>query len=92
MVQPFKCPKCGSNDYTVLLTGCTIQGAMVQESYMWDDEAHDYVFGGSMVVESDSVENEAGHAICTACEADVTEAVHAYEQSQPGSGNGEAQA
>ena len=92
MAQPFKCPKCGAKDYVVVLTGCSIKGATVQENYRWDDEAHEYIFGGSMVVESESVENDAAHAVCSGCEADVTEAVTAYEKSQPGSGNGEAQA
>ena len=91
MAQPFKCPQCGANDYVVVLTGCNIKGATVQEAYSWDDAAREYSFGGSVVVESESVENEAGHAFCAQCEADVTEAVTAYEESQPGSGNGEAQ-
>lgn len=92
MAQPFKCPKCGANDYVVMLTGCNIKGATVQEAYTWNEAEHEYSFGGSIVLESDSVENEGGQAICSECEADVTEAVTAYEQSQPGSGNGEAQA
>lgn len=92
MAQPFKCPQCGANDYAVVLTGCNIKGATVEERYMWDDAAQDYIFGGSMVVESESVENDAAHAVCSDCEADVTEALTAYEKSQPGSGNGEAQA
>ena len=92
MTQPFKCPQCGSNDYVVVLSGCTIKGATVHESYMWNDEANDYNFGGSMVVESESVEHEAAHALCAACEADVTEAVGAWEGAQPGPGDGQAQA
>jgi hypothetical protein len=92
MTQPFKCPKCGANDYVVVLTGCNITGATVHENYMWDDEAHEYIFGGSLVVESESVVNDAAQAVCTDCEADVTAAVTAYEKSQPGAGNGEAQA
>ena len=92
MTLPFKCPQCGSHDYAVVLTGCTIAGATVEERYMWDDEANDYIFGGSMVVESESVENEGAHAVCSDCQADVSEAVRAYEQSQPGSGDGKAQA
>jgi len=75
-----------------MLTGCNIQGATVEERHMWDDAAHEYILGGSMVVESESVENDAAHAVCSGCEADVSEAVTAYEKSQPGSGNGEAQA
>jgi len=92
MTQPFKCPQCGGHDYAVVLTGCNIQGATVEERYMWDEEAHEYIFGGSQVVGSELVENEAAHAVCSDCQADVTEAVTAYEQSQPISGNGEAQA
>ena len=92
MAQPFKCPKCGSHDYVVVLTGCNITGATVQEAYSWDEAAHEYRFGGSVVVESAAVENEGGRAMCAECEADTTEAVSAYEQSQPGPGNGETQA
>ena len=92
MAQPFKCSTCGSHDYVIVLTGCNIKGATVEERYVWDDEAHEYAFGGSMVVERESVENEAARAVCAQCEADVTDAVAAYEQSQPDSGNGEAQA
>ncbi len=92
MAQPFKCPMCGAHDYVVVLTGCNIKGATVEERYMWDDEAQEYLFGGSLVTESDTVENDAAHAVCSDCEADVTEAVGAYEKSQPGAGNGEAQA
>ena len=92
MTQPFKCPKCGANDYVVVLTGCDIKGATVEVRHMWDDEADDYISSGSQVVESESFENEAGHAVCSDCEADITEAVMAYEQSLPVSGNGEAQA
>ena len=73
MAQPFKCPKCGSKDYVVVLTGCNITGATVQEAYTWDEAAREYSFGGSMVVESESVENDGGHAICSECEADVTD-------------------
>lgn len=87
MIQPFKCPKCGSTDYAVVLTGCNIQGATVEERHMWDDEVQEYIFGGSQVVDSESVETEAAHAVCCDCEADVTEAVRVYEQSQPGSGD-----
>lgn len=92
MAEPFKCPKCGAHDYAVVLTGCSIKGATVQEAYTWDPAAGEYSFGGSMIVESESVENEGGHAVCLGCEADVTEAVSAYEESQPDPGNGETQA
>ena len=92
MAQPFKCPKCGSSDYVVVMTGCNIKGATVQEAYSWDSEAQQYGFGGSVVVESDSVENEDAHAVCGQCEEDVTEAVDAYEKAQAEAGNGEVQA
>jgi len=92
MAQAFKCPHCGAHDYVVVMTGCNITGATVQEAYTWNEAEQEYSFGGSMVLESDSVENEAGHALCGQCEADVTDAVTAYEQAQAGSGDGEAQA
>lgn len=82
MAQPFKCPHCGAHDYVVLLTGCNLTGATLQDAYIWDAVEQQYSFGGSVVLESESVENEGGHAICPKCEADVTEAVTAHEQSQ----------
>lgn len=92
MTEPFRCPNCGAHDYVVVLTGCNIQGATVQETYTWDEAGHEYSFGGSMVVESESVENDGAHAVCGECETDVTDAVAAYEKVQAGAGNGEAQA
>jgi hypothetical protein len=91
VTQPFKCPQCGFNDYLIVLTDCNIQGATVHQNYMWDEEANDYIFGGTMVVETESVETGAGKVTCMGCEADVTEAVRIYEQSQPDPGGGEVQ-
>jgi hypothetical protein len=90
MAQPFKCPHCGAHDYVVVLTGCNITGATLQDAYIWDAAAQEYSFGGSVVLESESVENEGGHALCGKCEADITEAVTAYEQSLAGLAQGQA--
>ena len=90
MIKPFKCPQCGFSDYVIELRGCSIQGATVQQHYLWDEEAVDYIFGGNLVVETEHVEHDGGRATCMGCEADVTAAVNAYTQSQPGSGNGKA--
>ena len=91
MVKPFICPYCGTNDYTIILTGCNIQGAIVHECYMYDDEARDYIFSGSMVMESQASENKNAIAICTACEKDVSKAVGAYEQSHEEADSGKGQ-
>ena len=84
MAQPFKCPHCGGHDYVVVLTGCNITGATVHDAYTWNEEEKEYSFGGSLVVESESLENEGGQAVCGGCEADVTEAVTAYQEAQAG--------
>ena len=82
MAAPFKCPHCGSTDYTIVLTGCDVAGATLQESFSWDTTSGEYTSGGTLIVDSESVENEAGQAICSQCEKDVSEAVSAYEESQ----------
>lgn len=87
MSQPFKCPHCGANDYVVVLTGCTVTGATLHDNYVWNEEEQEYNFGGSLVVESESLENEGGQAMCGACEADVTDAVAAYQEAQAGAGD-----
>ena len=46
MAQPFKCPKCGSKDYVVVLTGCNITGATLHDAYTWSEEEQEYSFGG----------------------------------------------
>ena len=84
MAQPFKCPHCGAHDYVVVLTGCNITGATVHDAYTWNEEEQEYSFGGSLVVESESIENEGGQAVCGGCEADVTEAVTAHQEAQAG--------
>jgi hypothetical protein len=83
MADPFKCPQCGSTDYTIVLTGCNVSGATLQESFAWDAESSSYGSSGTLIVESEVVENDGGQAICTGCEADVSEAVQAYEAAQP---------
>lgn len=89
MTQPFKCPHCGTNDYVITLTGCTITGATVQEAFEWDSAAGEYGSSGSIIVESEEVENEGGQAVCAQCEKDVSEAVAEYEEAQ---GNGTEEA
>ena len=91
MAKPFKCPHCGAHDYVVVLTGCNITGATVQDPYTWNEEEQEYSFGGSLLLENESLENQGGHALCGQCEADISEALSAYEQAQAGS-EGEAQA
>ncbi|PYX92534.1 MAG: hypothetical protein DMG67_06595 [Acidobacteria bacterium] len=85
MSQPFTCPHCGSHDYSIVLTGCDVAGATLQEDFAWDPERGEYSSGGTAILSSESVENEAGRAVCQECEKDVSEAVAAYEEQQ-GSG------
>jgi len=84
MAEPFKCPSCGSNDYTIVLTGCNVSGATLQESFAWNAEAGEYESGGTIILDSETVENDGGQAICSACEADVSDAVSKYEESLAG--------
>ncbi len=86
MAEPFICPHCNSHDYTIVLTGCNITGATLQESLTWDEEEMQYVSPGTVIVESESVENESGQAICAGCDADVSEAVQQYEAAQESTG------
>ena len=84
MAEPFKCAACGSNDYTIVLTGCNVAGATLQESFGWNAEAGEYESAGTVILDSESVENDGGQAICSGCEADVSDAVAAYEATQGG--------
>ena len=86
MAAPFTCPHCDAHDYTIVLTGCTVTGATLQESFSWDEESGEYVSPGTVIVESESVENESGQAVCSGCEADVSEAVQQYEASLEAAG------
>lgn len=83
MAQPFTCPHCGSHDYAIVLTGCNLTNATVEEVLTWDEEEQDYASSGSVVVDSEEMENDGASAVCAECEKDVTDAVRAYEQSQP---------
>jgi len=89
MSEPFKCPHCGTHDYIITLTGCNITNATVQEAFEWNEEEKDYGSSGSIIVDSEGVENEGGEATCVNCEKDVSEAVAAYEEKIVG---GDAQA
>jgi hypothetical protein len=86
MSKPFICPHCGAHDYIVILTGCTVTGATIEEAFTWDDATSEYVSSGSVIVENDELENEGGQAVCSACQKDVSDAVAAYE------GGGETEA
>lgn len=83
MAQPFTCPNCGSHDYAIVLTGCNIANATVEEELRWDPEQQEYVSGGSVIVDSEEMDNEGASAFCPECETDVTDAVRAYEDSLP---------
>ena len=79
MAEPFTCPHCGAHDYIITLTGCNITNATVQEAFEWNEEEKDYGSSGSIIVDSESVENEGGEATCSSCEKDVSDAVALYE-------------
>lgn len=81
MPGPFTCPHCGSHDYVVELTGCEISGGTLQEGYEWEESAGQYNTSGTILVDSESVDNEAATAVCSKCEQDISEAVAKYEES-----------
>lgn len=84
-MQPFACPHCGSHDYSVVLTGCTVTNATLHETYIWDAEGQQYTSNGTLLAESEEVTPETSQAICAGCEQDVTEAVAQAETTQPAS-------
>jgi len=84
MAQPFTCPFCGGHNYSIVLTGCDIGGATLEEEFAWDASIGEYTSGGTILVDSQSVENEHGQAVCASCEKDVSEAMTAYEEQNPG--------
>jgi len=86
-MQPFTCPHCGGHDYSIVLTGCTVKGATLEEDLTWDLASQDYVSTGSVILESESVENATAQAFCLNCQKDVTEAVAAWESSPTVSGS-----
>jgi hypothetical protein len=79
--MPFTCPNCGSHAYTVLLSGCSVSNATLQETYEWDEESQQYASSGTILVESDEVAPSDSQAICAGCEQDVTAAVTEYENT-----------
>ncbi len=78
-MQPFTCPHCGSHDYAIVLRGCNITNATLQEAFSWDQEAQEYGTSGPLLAESDEVEPQDSQAVCVSCEQDVTEAVSAFQ-------------
>ncbi len=84
MVAPFTCPHCGAHDYNVVLTGCDVAGATVEEEFLWDPTAADYTSSGALIVDSASVEAEKAQAFCAQCETDISEALARYEEQQSG--------
>jgi Zn finger protein HypA/HybF involved in hydrogenase expression len=84
MANPFSCPHCGAHDYNIVLSGCDIAGATVQEEFLWDAASAEYGSSGAVILDSVSLENEQGQAFCSQCEKDVSEAVARYEAEQVG--------
>jgi predicted aldo/keto reductase-like oxidoreductase len=82
MAQPFTCPNCGAHDYVIVLSGCNITNATVEEGLSWNEETEEYESTGSIVSEAENVEHQDAHAVCSGCEQDVSEAVSAYENAQ----------
>ncbi len=78
-MQPFTCPNCGSHAYTVVLSGCTVNNATLEETYNWDEGGQQYTSIGTILVESDEVAPQETQATCAGCEQDVTAAVAEYE-------------
>jgi Zn finger protein HypA/HybF involved in hydrogenase expression len=82
MAHPFTCPFCGAHNYNVVLTGCDIGGATVEEEFLWEPDSADYASSGAVIVDSASVESEQAQAFCSQCEKDVSEALAQYEARQ----------
>ena len=80
-MQPFTCPHCGSHAYTIVLSGCTLSNATLQESFEWNETEKEYVSGGTIVAETEELTPQESEAVCSECDKDVTEAVAAYEAS-----------
>lgn len=80
-MQPFTCPNCGSHAYSVVLSGCSVSNATLEETYEWDAEAQQYGTSGTILTESDEVTPGDSQAICAGCEQDVTAAVTEYENT-----------
>lgn len=80
-MKPFTCPNCGSHAYSVVLTGCSVSNATLEESYEWDEKAQQYASSGTILVESDEVTPGDSQAVCSGCEKDVTAAVAEYEST-----------
>jgi transcription elongation factor Elf1 len=81
MSKPFTCPHCGSHDYAIVLTGCKVLGATIEESFNWNPLSSEYQSSGPVLTDSESIDNEGGEAVCSNCEKDVSDAVSAYEAS-----------
>lgn len=92
MPKPFSCPHCGGHDYVVMLTGCKVTGATLEEAYTWDAVNEEYVSSGSVVVDSETFDSQGAQAVCSNCETDVTDAVSAYESTVAGGQADAAQA
>ena len=81
MSKAFTCPHCGSHDYVIVLTGCKVEGATIEESFSWDPSSGEYASSGPVIMDSESIDNQGGEAVCANCEKDVSDAVSAYEAS-----------
>ncbi len=79
MGKAFTCPHCGAHDYAILLTGCTLKGATLEEEFTWDPASGEYASSGAVLVDSEALESQGVRAICSNCEKDVSQAVSAYE-------------
>jgi hypothetical protein len=88
MSQPFTCPHCGAHDYVLVLSGCNITNATVEEGLSWNEETQEYDSTGSIVSEAETVEHQDAHAVCSGCEQDVSEAVSEYENAQEQASDG----
>src|SRR4051812_50095814 len=86
MAEPFKCPACGSTDYTIVLTGCNVSGATLQESFGWNAEAGGKASTGTVILDSETVGKEGGQALCRGRGAGGSEAGSAYENPQRAGG------
>ena len=80
-MQPFNCPHCGSHGYTIILSGCSLSNATLNETFHWNEEDKEYNSSGTIVADAEELTPQESEAVCSECQKDVTEAVAAYEAS-----------
>ena len=80
-MQPFTCPHCGSHTYVIVLRGCALSNATLQETFLWNEAEQDYASTGTVLADAEDLTPQDSQGVCGDFEQDVTEALSAYEAS-----------